>query len=90
MAQIIVDPADLRRFVAVLEQETRALRERQRNMEASHRDLAQVWRDARYLEFERVYTPTMQVLDRFEKMTDQYGRFLRGKAERAERYLGRR
>ena len=90
MAQVIVDPTEVRRFVSVLEQETRALRERQRSLEASRRELAEVWRDARYLGFERAYVPTMQVLDRFEKLADEYARLLRGKAERAERYLGRR
>jgi uncharacterized protein YukE len=90
MGQIIVDPAEVRRFVAVLEQEAQALRESQRDMEASRRELAEVWRDVRYLGFERAYTPTMQVLSRFEKLVDQYASFLRGKAQRAERYLGRR
>jgi uncharacterized protein YukE len=90
MAQIIVDPADLRRFASVLEQEMRTLRERQRAMEAVRRDLAQVWRDARYATFERTYLPTIQVLERFEKAAEQYAGYLRRKADRADRYLGRR
>ena len=68
----------------------RALRERQRALEAGRRELAEIWRDTRYLGFERAYIPAMQVLDRFEKMANEYGRILKGKAERAERYLGRR
>ena len=90
MAQVIVDPAEVRRFVSVLEQEVQALRERQRTLEANRQELAEVWRDARYLGFERAYIPAMQVLQRFEKTADEYARLLRGKAERAERYLGRR
>ena len=90
MVQIIVDPMEVRHFVAVLERETRALRERQRALEASRRELAEVWNDSRYLGFERAYLPAVQVLARFEKLADEYVRLLRGKAERAERYLGRR
>jgi uncharacterized protein YukE len=90
MAQIIVDPADLRRFASVLEQEVRNLRERQRALEAVRRDLAQVWRDARYATFERTYLPTIQVLERFEKAAERYAGYLRSKADRADRYLGRR
>jgi hypothetical protein len=90
MAQIIVDPADLRRFATVLEQEMRTLRERQRAVEAARRELSGVWRDARYLAFERTYLPTIQVLDRFAKAADRFASHLRGKADRAERYLGRR
>lgn len=90
MAQIIVDPADLRRFASVLEQEVRTLRERQRALEGVRRDLAQVWRDTRYLTFERTYLPTIQVLERFEKAAERYASHLRSKADRAERYLGRR
>ena len=90
MAQVIVDPAEVRRFVSIMEQEVRALRERQRVLEASRRELAEVWRDTRYIGFERTYIPAMQVLERFEKLADEYARLLRGKAERAERYLGRR
>jgi uncharacterized protein YukE len=90
MAQVIVDPADLRRFASVLEQETRMLRERQRVMEAVRRDLTQVWRDTRYLSFERAYLPTIQVLERFEKAAERYAAHLRSKADRADQYLGRR
>jgi uncharacterized protein YukE len=90
MPQIIVDPADLRRFATILEQEVRTLRERQRAVEATRRDLAQVWRDTRYLSFERAYLPSIQVLERFEKAVERYAVYLRSKADRAERYLGRR
>jgi uncharacterized protein YukE len=90
MSQIIVDPSDLRRFASVLEQEVRTLRERQRAVEGARRELAQVWRDARYNSFEKAYLPSIQVLERFEKIAEQYAIHLRGKADRAERYLGRR
>jgi hypothetical protein len=90
MAQIIVDPADLRRFANLLEQEVRNLRERQRTLEVVRRDLARAWRDSRYLTFERTYLPTIQVLERFEKAAERYAGYLRGKADRADRYLGRR
>ena len=90
MAQIRVDPADLRHFANVLEQEVKALRERQRAMEAARRDLAQVWRDTRYLTFERTYLPTIQVVNRFEKAAERYAAYLRSKADRVDRYLGRR
>jgi uncharacterized protein YukE len=90
MPQIIVDSVALRRFASVLEQEVKTLHEHQRSIEASRRDLALVWRDARYTNFEQTYLPTIQVLQRFEKSAEQYAAYLRKKADRVDRYLGRR
>ncbi|HSW29031.1 MAG TPA: hypothetical protein VLH75_05970 [Longimicrobiales bacterium] len=88
--KVIVDPADLRRFAAVLEQETHTLRERQRAVEAARRELSEVWRDTRYRSFERTYLPAIQVLERFQKASERYAAYLRTKADRADTYLGKR
>lgn len=88
--QVIVDPVDLRRFAAVLEEESRTLRDRQKAVEAARQELSQVWRDARYVSFERAYLPTIQVMERFHKSAEQYAAHLRTKADFADRYLGKR
>jgi uncharacterized protein YukE len=90
VAQVIVDPVELRRFAAALREELSALRERQRSLEAARQGLASVWRDRRYDSFERAYVPAMQALDRFAKAAEAYAHHLGGKAEKAERFLGRR
>lgn len=88
--KVIVDPEELRRFASVLDREMSVLRERQMLVEATRRDLAEVWRDSRYQSFERAYLPSMQVLERFRKVAEGYAAYLRTKANKADAYLGRR
>lgn len=90
MAQVWLDPPDLRRFAGTLEQEVSRLLERRRALEASRQALSAVWRDARFVNFERAYLPAMAELDRFCKTANSYASYLRKKADRADRYLGRR
>jgi uncharacterized protein YukE len=90
MPQIIVNSEGLRAFASILRREAAALREHQRALEATRRDLAQIWRDAKYASFERAYLPTVAALDRFCNAADAYAAYLRNKAEKVDRYLGQR
>ena len=90
MVQIIVDPHELRRFAGTLEREAAKLIERRRALEASRHALSAVWRDVRFTNFEKAYLPALAELDRFCKTANTYAAYLRKKADRADRYLGRR
>jgi uncharacterized protein YukE len=90
MTQIIVDAVELRRFASILQREASILREQQRALEASRQELAEVWRDTRYSNFERAYIPTISALEHFCKASESYGAYLKRKADKVERYLGRR
>jgi uncharacterized protein YukE len=87
MAQVIVDPDELRAFANRLISEARALKERQSTIE-SHRDILEsVWKDQRYEAFEKAYLPSVRALDRFCKQVHDYAAYLRRKADAADRYL---
>jgi uncharacterized protein YukE len=90
VAQIIVDPSELRRFASVLQREASNLREQQRALEASRRELSQVWRDVRYSSFEQSYLPTVEALGQFCNASESYSAYLKRKADKVDRYLGRR
>ena len=89
MAQIIVDPEQLRVFARRLLDEVRVLRERQATLEGQRDTLEGVWRDKRYEEFEKAYLPAIQRLDRFCRQSEDYAAYLRKKADAADRYLRR-
>ncbi|HTB02444.1 MAG TPA: WXG100 family type VII secretion target [Bradyrhizobium sp.] len=90
MTQIIVDPAELRRFASVLQREVSTLREQQRALEANRRELSQVWKDSRYSTFEQSYLPTLEALNQFCRASESYASYLRRKADKVDSYLGRR
>ena len=90
MAQIVVDPAELRRFASVLQREVSILREQQKVLEGGRRELSQVWKDARYSAFEQSYMPTLEALAQFCRASELYAGYLRRKADKVDVYLGRR
>ena len=89
MPQVIVNPDELRRFSNYLDELSDSIREKKFQTSASFERLRQTWKDAKYNQFEKEYTVTCQDLEQFLKMTKAYAEFLRRKAAKADRFLGR-
>ncbi|MGA4578520.1 hypothetical protein [Limisphaera sp. VF-2] len=86
----IADPDEIRKFAASLEARAEGVRQRQTAMINSFHSLREVWRDEKYLRFERVLSHTITRLTLFYHRADAYARYLRKKAEFLDRYLDRR
>lgn len=89
MPQIIVNPDDQRRFANHLDALRESLRERKFNTLHAFEHLRQSWKDEKYNQFEKTLNSTSQDLDHFLKTLEVYANFLRAKAAKADRYLGR-
>ncbi len=89
MVQVIVDPDQLRVFATRLLEEAKTLRQRSAAIESNRDVLEGVWRDKRYEEFERAYVPALQGLEKFCREAEEYAKYLRRKADVADRYLRR-
>lgn len=87
MPKAIVDPRELRSFAAVLTSTVGELRGRKSQVTHSFGDLHSHWRDKKYSEFDRLFTETMGRLEVFLNRSEEYTRYLRKKAEKAEQYL---
>ncbi|MEW6277166.1 MAG: WXG100 family type VII secretion target [Candidatus Eremiobacterota bacterium] len=87
MAQIVVNPDELRRFAAVLETQARETRARQSALQQSLSGLRGSWRDEKFVRFEKLLTETLEQLGRFLKDSDTMVVFLRRKAALADQYL---
>ncbi|MDQ3812930.1 MAG: hypothetical protein M3347_03155 [Armatimonadota bacterium] len=90
MPRAIVDPEELRRFAAYLEQTTADLRGQKTNTIAGFARLHDTWRDEKYSRFEQVFTESMQLLELYLRQSEQYANFCKQKAARAQRYLDQR
>ncbi len=87
MSGVDVNPEELKRFASFLEQTAGNLREHKTRIGAGKSALKEVWKDAQFEKFDQTFVKTTAGLDRFLKEADAYCRFLRKKADLAERYL---
>ena len=89
MPQIIVDPAEMRRFANAVDRLREKLQAKRANVMRKHESLKETWKDAKYQSFDKVFTNTLEDLDQFIKKTAEYSAYLRKKAAKAEKYLSR-
>ena len=90
MPQAIVDPDELRRFAAFLDGLAESIKGKKAAVNGSFSSLKKVWRDQKYARFERVFSDTMNQLDRFIRDATNYAQYLRKKAAIVDKYLERR
>lgn len=90
MAQVIIDPGELRRFAQSLKQFTGELANQMANVQRQAVSLSATWRDQEHKKFVDEFALQMQALNRFMEATGEYIPFLLRKAERAEEYLSQR
>jgi uncharacterized protein YukE len=89
MPQVIVNPDEMRRFANALDEWRESLQQKKFNAARAFDDLRNFWKDEKYFEFDKSFTKTVEDLDYALKMAKVYADFLRKKAAKADRYLGR-
>ena len=87
MAQIIVDPSEMRRFEVALRELQGEIDARRNQLAAQIGEVRSFWDDAKYREFQRKSEELMLEVQYFSKLCDQYCNYLRNKAIAAETYL---
>ena len=90
MAKAIVDPEELRRFAAYLEQSSGEVRGQKTAMLAAFARLHETWRDDKYARFDSSFSEAMKMLEAYLRQSEQYANFCKQKAARAQRYLDNR
>lgn len=90
MPQAIVDPAELRRFAAMLKHFNNELQGNVASLHGQLNGLSQSWRDREHEKFVEEFEGAMQVINHFLDASNQYIPFLMRKAERIEEYLQQR
>jgi uncharacterized protein YukE len=89
MTKAIVDPDELRRFSNHLDGLADALRSEKSKVNGDLNNLKDVWKDAKYRQFQLNYDEISRGMDEFVRSTMTYANYLRKKAALADRYLGR-
>jgi uncharacterized protein YukE len=87
MPQAIVDPDEVRRFAATLQEMSAYLHDRKTHVKSSFSNLRDVWRDQKYTQFDRVFSESVTRLDQFLRYAEMYADYLKKKAQKADRYL---
>src|SRR5207302_5297582 len=90
MAQVIVDPAEVRRFAQNLKKFNAEL---QHGMSVLHGQLVSLgdsWRDQEHEKFREEFEETLRAVEKFLAASEVHIPFLIRKAERVEEYLQQR
>lgn len=87
MPRAIVDPVELHRFAAALAVQIGILRDRKNSVNSNFKSLKEVWRDKKYEQFDKSFSEIMARLERFTVEAEAYAKYLRLKAQKAEKYL---
>ena len=87
MAQAIIDPAELRRFVHQLKIFNEDVRERMTILHGQLVGLGDTWRDQEHERFLQEFEQTLHVVEAFLAAADEHVPFLLRKAEKVEQYL---
>lgn len=90
MSQVIVDPAELRRFAHNLNQFNSELQDRMAVLHGQLLGLGETWRDQEHEKFTQEFEQTMHAVEHFREAVGLHIPFLMRKAELVEEYLQRR
>jgi uncharacterized protein YukE len=87
MPKVIVDPQAVRQFARLLDNKARQVQDQQAGLKSQFRALHEVWRDAKYKQFEHLFQDTGVLLRDFLKLAEQYADYLKRKANKGDTYL---
>jgi uncharacterized protein YukE len=90
MAQAIVDPAELRRFVQHLKHFSAEMVTQMQGAQRQLVSLGATWRDQEQQRFVEEFETQIRTLAHFVEATNEYVPYLLRKAERIEEYLQQR
>jgi uncharacterized protein YukE len=87
MAQVVIEPEQVRRFAEELQRFNRELQSRLGSLQARFSALGETWQDQEHAKFAEEFKDTLKTLKKFVELSDQHVPFLLRKAQRIEEYL---
>lgn len=89
MPQAIVDPDELRDFVASLRRYTDLVSNATSALQSQFDQLAQTWRDQEQVKFANDFEETVRAIRKFQEASEEHIPFLERKAGEIDQYLDR-
>jgi uncharacterized protein YukE len=90
MAQVVIQPEDVKRFAEDLQRFNRDLQHRLGSLQARFSALGDTWQDQEHAKFADEFRDTLKALKKFVELSDQHVPYLLRKAQRIEEYLKQR
>lgn len=90
MAAVIVTPAELDRFARTLREKVGNMRSKSRRMQDLVQAAKTVWKDEKYVRFQKDLAEAASELEKLHRLGDRYAEFLDEKSRRAKKFLDRR
>jgi len=87
MAQVIIEPEQVKRFAEELQRFNRDLHSRMGSLQARFSALGDSWQDQEHAKFSEEFKDTLKTLKKFVELSDQHVPYLLRKAQRIEEYL---
>ena len=87
MAQVVIEPEQVKRFAEELQRFNRDLQHRMGSLQARFNALGDTWQDQEHSKFADEFKDTLKTLKKFVEMSDQHVPYLLRKAQRIEEYL---
>lgn len=87
MAQVIIEPEQVKRFAEELQRFNRDLQSRMGSLQARFSALGESWQDQEHAKFAEEFKDTIKTLKKFVELSDQHVPYLLRKAQRIEEYL---
>jgi uncharacterized protein YukE len=87
MAQVVVEPEQVKRFAEELQRFNRDLQSRMGSLQARFSALGESWQDQEHAKFAEEFKDTLKTLKKFVELSEQHVPYLLRKAQRIEEYL---
>jgi uncharacterized protein YukE len=87
MAQVVIEPEQVKRFAEELQRFNRDLQNRMASVQARFAALGETWQDQEHAKFADEFKDTLKTLKKFVELSDQHVPYLLRKAQRVEEYL---
>lgn len=87
MAQVIIEPEQVKRFAEELQRFNRDLQNRMGSLQARFSALGDTWQDQEHQKFSEEFKETVKTMRKFIDLSEQHVPYLLRKAQRIEDYL---
>jgi uncharacterized protein YukE len=90
MAQVVIEPEEVRRFAEELKRFNQDVQQRIGSLQARFGVLGESWQDQEHAKFSEEFKQTVKMLKKFLELSDHHVPYLLRKAQRIEEYLKQR
>ena len=87
MAQVVIEPEQVKRFAEELQRFNRDLQHHMGSLQARFNALGDTWQDQEHAKFSEEFKDTLKTLKKFVEHSEQHVPYLLRKAQRIEDYL---